>query len=337
MPGMLLHDVIKYPRIAKFLKDELPDRIKDRQHVWRAFVDVAGISWIESVRLIHWLNDSPLLRIKQLNFRSNNTFYIINGRFDNRTPSTIYLSSDIAKQFEKDYLLEDAKCCVESTILHELVHLADYRDGRHNEPEQGELFELAAYNGKVSRWKPMHDLANGVAAENWSLDGKNDVDSTVKQCQMLSHKTIKQHTHRTPRGIRNNNPGNIKQNSILWRGLAVESDKTDVQKEETVFCVFVTPDYGIRAMYLNLKNYCKVGINTISKIIQRWAPPSDGNATDNYINFVAEHLECSPNQTLNLNNKDLLIKFTQSMIYFENGQQPYSEKTFNNAYTLLEG
>ena len=43
------------------------------------------------------------------------------------------------------------------------------------------------------------------------------------------------------RGERNNNPGNIDKNSIIWKGIAAVS--TDIR-----FCTFKTAAYGIRAI-----------------------------------------------------------------------------------------
>ena len=82
------------------------------------------------------------------------------------------------------------------------------------------------------------------------------------------------------RGIRNNNPGNIR-HGIDWDGL----DKDQSKDEE--FSQFSTPEYGIRAMFKILKTYNdKYNLNTIEGIINRWAPPIE-NDTEAYINFVS--------------------------------------------------
>lgn len=117
-----------------------------------------------------------------------------------------------------------------------------------------------------------------------------------------------------PRGIRNNNPGNIRHGDS-WQGMkSVQTDPDFVQ--------FVAPEFGIRALAIVLKNYsAKHGINTVAGIIDRWAPPSE-NDTQSYINAVAEKLGVTPEQPINV--RMFLPQLAEAIIYHENGQQPYS-------------
>ena len=81
------------------------------------------------------------------------------------------------------------------------------------------------------------------------------------------------------RGIRNNNPANIRK-GCNWQGLA----KTQTDRE---FCQFVTMTWGVRALLVTLRTYVvKHHLHTVREIITRWAPPSDGNNTEKYIEFV---------------------------------------------------
>ena len=81
------------------------------------------------------------------------------------------------------------------------------------------------------------------------------------------------------RGIRNNNPANIRR-GCNWKGLA----KVQTDKE---FCQFVSMSWGVRALLVTLRTYVvKHHIHTVREIITRWAPPSDGNNTEKYIEFV---------------------------------------------------
>ena len=81
------------------------------------------------------------------------------------------------------------------------------------------------------------------------------------------------------RGIRNNNPANIRRGCI-WRGLS----KTQSDKE---FCQFISMAWGVRALLVTLRTYVKkYHLHTVREIITRWAPPSDGNNTEAYIKFV---------------------------------------------------
>lgn len=115
------------------------------------------------------------------------------------------------------------------------------------------------------------------------------------------------------RGIRNNNPGNIR-HGIDWDGL----DKDQSKDEE--FSQFSTPEYGIRAMFKILKTYNdKYNLNTIEGIINRWAPPIENN-TEAYINFVSSKVGKNGSEVL---NEEDYISLVQAIIHMENGEQPY--------------
>ena len=85
------------------------------------------------------------------------------------------------------------------------------------------------------------------------------------------------------RGIRNNNPANIRR-GCNWKGLA----KVQTDKE---FCQFKTMTWGVRALLVTLRTYVvKHHLHTVREIINRWAPPSDGNNTEAYIKFVEREI-----------------------------------------------
>lgn len=129
------------------------------------------------------------------------------------------------------------------------------------------------------------------------------------------------------RGLRNNNPGNIRRSSTPWVGLA--ADQTDAS-----FLQFATPAYGIRAMYKILLNYANRGLTTVQDIISTWAPPTE-NDTQSYIDDVAGSLNVDPGTTLDLNDQNTLIALTQAIVSHENGINPYSQDTFVQAYGLI--
>lgn len=132
-------------------------------------------------------------------------------------------------------------------------------------------------------------------------------------------------TIQTPRGIRNNNPGNIRWGDD-WKGLVPKDQRTDKS-----FCQFTTPEYGIRAMIIILRNYQrKYGLDTVSGIIKRWAPPNENN-TQAYINSVAQATGVTPDQRIDTNDSRFMIKLLQAIIKHENGNQPYSPDTFDRA------
>lgn len=86
------------------------------------------------------------------------------------------------------------------------------------------------------------------------------------------------------RGIRNNNPANIRR-GCNWKGLAEK--QTDKE-----FCQFVAITWGVRALLVTLRTYVvKHHLHTVREIITRWAPPSDGNNTEKYIEYVEKEIE----------------------------------------------
>lgn len=120
---------------------------------------------------------------------------------------------------------------------------------------------------------------------------------------------------RDARGLRNNNPGNIRMSAAKWEGQT--GDDGD-------FVKFATPEHGIRALSRNLLSYDRQGYNTVEQIINRWAPPSE-NETDKYIAEVAGALEVPPNTRLDLTDINTLTKLSKAIIKKENGQSNYTD------------
>lgn len=121
----------------------------------------------------------------------------------------------------------------------------------------------------------------------------------------------------TPRGIRNNNPGNIRHGD-KWQGLAeVQSDSS--------FCVFKSPEYGIRAICKILLNYKLKKINTVEKIINRWAPPSE-NDTNSYVLSVCQVIGVRPHDYIDVSEKAVMLNIVKAIIRHENGVQPYQNE-----------
>lgn len=96
-----------------------------------------------------------------------------------------------------------------------------------------------------------------------------------------------------PRGVRNNNPGNIRRTADPWQGLA--PDQTD-----EVFFVFAQAKWGIRALARILITYQdKHGCRTVRDIVSRWAPATE-NDTRSYIAAVADACAVDPDQGIDV-------------------------------------
>jgi hypothetical protein len=77
--------------------------------------------------------------------------------------------------------------------------------------------------------------------------------------------------------------------------------------------------WGCRALGTDLSNKYLKGLNTVTKIISQYAPPSENN-TIAYINAVANSIGVSATAPLNW-TKELLAKFMRAVIMHENGSQ----------------
>ncbi|HIG5996978.1 TPA: hypothetical protein ACYE1A_000507 [Klebsiella pneumoniae] len=132
-----------------------------------------------------------------------------------------------------------------------------------------------------------------------------------------------------PRGVRNNNPGNLEASSSNpWIGQTGNDGR---------FAKFETPEHGIRALGRNLISYQRQGIDTVGEIINRWAPPSDNNDTAAYIKAVCAQLGVTANQPLDASNPDTLQALCAAIIKHENGTQPYSSDQLSTGVSAALG
>ena len=115
----------------------------------------------------------------------------------------------------------------------------------------------------------------------------------------------------TPRGLRNNNPLNIRHNPNNFQG--------EVKGIDKAFKTFSTMPYGYRAAFVTLATYNSRGWNTIQKIITHWAPPCENN-TDAYIAHVEKWSGIPQNQQLTLADGANYFLIVAAMSYVENGQ-----------------
>lgn len=115
---------------------------------------------------------------------------------------------------------------------------------------------------------------------------------------------------RAPRGIRNNNPLNLRS----WGSTPVVGG----------YAKFATPQEGIDAAAKQLLLYQGRGINTLGGIVSSWAPSADGNDVAAYTADLAKQTGFGADQHLNLRDPAVLANVLSAMIRHENGQNPYS-------------
>ncbi len=134
-----------------------------------------------------------------------------------------------------------------------------------------------------------------------------------------------------PRGIRNNNPGNLKITNNAWQGKIDHGQNTD-----GVFEQFESYVFGIRAMIRLVRDsYITNGFNTITKVLNRYAPPgtSENNNTAGYIAHVVDLSGISADQVL---NKDFqtMSRLLPAMAFHENGQEAITLDLFQAAWQI---
>ena len=97
-----------------------------------------------------------------------------------------------------------------------------------------------------------------------------------------------------PRGIRNNNPLNIRRSKDKWKGMrAVQSDAQ--------FCQFESLEWGWRAAFwlLTRTYYHKYRLFTIRAIVTKWAPAIENN-TQAYIANVSRLTGIGPDEPIGI-------------------------------------
>lgn len=115
-----------------------------------------------------------------------------------------------------------------------------------------------------------------------------------------------------PRGIRNNNPGNL--NYVGQAGATKEGG------EGGRFAVFESMEHGVAALYKQLQIYFKRGVNTLSSIVKTYAPASDGNNVDSYISALSRATGKGANEAIDSGDTATIARLMKGIVDHENGK-----------------
>lgn len=133
-----------------------------------------------------------------------------------------------------------------------------------------------------------------------------------------------------PRGIRNNNPGNIRKTSTSWKGKIEGTDKA--------FESFATPEDGLRALGKILLTYSRDhGLNTVRGILTRYAPAIE-NDTESYVAHVARRIGVTPDDLIDVAAN--LLPLMKAIVAHENGTRwadHYDASTYERAVGMALG
>ena len=134
-------------------------------------------------------------------------------------------------------------------------------------------------------------------------------------------------TEKWPRGIRNNNPGNIRKSKIDWKG--------EVKGVDALFESFDSMEDGVRAIFMILLHYIrKDGLDTIWEIISKWAPPNE-NLTTAYVNEVCKFTGMEATQPVEPTFATL-GPICHAITIVENGGDFIEPAIFKKAWDLTE-
>lgn len=135
----------------------------------------------------------------------------------------------------------------------------------------------------------------------------------------------------TPRGIRNNNPLNIRKGNE-WKGERPE-------QQDKAFEEFTSMEYGIRAGFIILRKYITgyngltQKFNTIEKMISRWAPSVENN-TAAYISQVSKMTGIPATLKLSFAQRSFMVAIVDAMIFVECGQH-VDKQLIESAYDMV--
>lgn len=118
-----------------------------------------------------------------------------------------------------------------------------------------------------------------------------------------------------PRGVKLNNPLNIRLSANQWQGKITPSSDLEFEQFDSAL-------HGIRAGAVILITYYHRGLDTIRKIINEWAPPSE-NPTLEYCKDVADFTGFDIDAHVDIDIVSVLSPFIAAMIKQESGYNSY--------------
>lgn len=135
---------------------------------------------------------------------------------------------------------------------------------------------------------------------------------------------------RLPRGLRNNNPLNLRISNNPWLGKV--KNNTDGSFEQ-----FVSLTYGIRAAIINIRTMIRRADNrlTLRELITKWAPNSDGNNEQAYTQRVSDISGIAANDIINIKYREQIASLVTAMAEVENGTACITPDDVRDAYALI--
>ncbi|BEM86834.1 hypothetical protein SME46J_13040 [Serratia marcescens] len=218
---------------------------------------------------------------------------------------------------------------------------------------KGDIADLTKQFGEFGKMMTMiGDLINALKDGNWSevgrlgkallnqgqgnpdalpavTDSANSAADWVKDKTGFDPRSVGQWIRgqfsgaNEPRGIRNNNPGNL--NYVGQNGATLEEHATPrFARFNSAFEGFAALGKQIKAYYNGTSKaagYQK--LQSVEDIISRFAPASENN-TQSYINKLSKMLGVGRGDSLNIQDPQVLATLMNGITQIENGKNPYA-------------
>jgi hypothetical protein len=188
--------------------------------------------------------------------------------------------------------------------------------GNINEGRLSKLLGTAALTGALSVPSLNHNTnvpAQPIKSSPLPAITQQSTPRFQAQDQIHQHRE-KKYAERNwkSRGLKNNNPGNIKVGGEHWEGIVGRDGN---------FLRFKSMEHGVRAISKLLGTYFnKYKLNTVEQIITKYAPRKDNNPTEKYINDVCEYMGVQRKQHINLNDEHTMLDILNAIIRMETGR-----------------
>ncbi|HEX3809609.1 MAG TPA: hypothetical protein VHW02_07880 [Rhizomicrobium sp.] len=177
------------------------------------------------------------------------------------------------------------------------------------------------HQGDMSHWHPQWMLDKNGQIDQNNFFNKSPLDLLFPNRTWLRSAPPQETEHtgssRVPRGILQHNPGNLRS----WGNAPIQGG----------FAKFQSDQQGISALAGQLVRYGQRGIDTISGIVNKYAPAKDHNNVPAYIADLVKRTGFTPNQHLNLADTSTLRAMVSGIISHEEGHNPYSADLINKS------
>jgi len=179
--------------------------------------------------------------------------------------------------------------------------------------------EIVALTAALAGLYTIYKAAKGEDASWWGYDLLNKASLSASGKDLPDKiKAIHDWFKGPTRGVRNNNPGNLK---FAGQAGAQEVDG---------FAAWSTPEQGLYALGRQLELYSKRGLNTIASIIGEY-DKGEPLKIPAYISDVAQRMGVNANARLNMQDPQILSRMMSYIIGHENEFDPYPSSMVSSA------